>query len=180
MRRELLGAGVVVLVLATGCDVNQQYQPTPSTDAAQAVEELRSLPSLEETTTKLQEALDSITAAASQRIPSIVWINGTNEDSGSCPAPYDTSDGISAYLPNRIAEDVAMSEQDWGDLLVVAKDAAATVGATDVQTMKDEPRNHDVWFTGAAGLSVKVSYKGNLVVAGYTGCRLPEAKSSPR
>ena len=69
-----------------------------------------------------------------------------------------------------------MSEQGH-DLLVVAKEAAATIGATKVQTMKDEPRNH-VWFTGPAGVFIKFSYKGNMVVSGYTGCRLPEAKRS--
>jgi len=182
MRRHrvsgLVNGCAVVLALVTGCDVNQPYQPSPSTDAAQASEELRKLPSLEEATTKLDGALDSITAAASQRIPSIIWINGTNEDSGSCPAPYDKSDGMSAYLPNRIAENVSVSEQDWHDLVAVAKDAAATIGATAVQAMKDEPRNHDVWFTGPAGAFVKFSYKGNLVVSGYTGCRLPDAKRS--
>jgi predicted LppA-like lipoprotein len=182
MRRHRLRGFVsgcaVVLTLLTGCNMNQPYQPTPSTDAAQANDELRKLPSLEETTTKLESALNSITAAASQRIPSIIWINGTNADSGTCPAPYDTSDGMSAYLPNRIAENVSVSEQDWKDLLAVAKDSAATIGATEVQTMKDEPRNHDVWFTGPAGVSLKFSYKGNMVVSGYTGCRLPQDKQS--
>ena len=71
-----------------------------------------------------------------------------------------------------------MSDQDWEQLLAVAKEAAGTVGATDVQTMKDEPRNHDVWFTGPAGVFIKFSYKGNMVVSGYTGCGLPEAKRS--
>lgn len=176
--RCLIESGAVLLALVTGCDVNQPYQPTPSTDAAQAVDQLRSLPSLEETATKLQAALDAITAAASQRIPSIIWINGTNEDSGNCPAPYDKSEGMSAYVPNRIAENVAASERDWEDLLAVAKERAATIGATDVQTMKDQPRNHDVWFTGPAGVFIKFSYEGNMVVSGYTGCRLPEAERS--
>ncbi|OBI81120.1 LppA family lipoprotein [Mycobacterium sp. E740] len=159
--------------------MNQPDQPTPSTDAAHAAEELRALPSFEETTSKLDSALNSITAAASQRVGSIVWVNGTNEDTGSCPAPYDKSDGMSAYLPNRIAENVVVSEDDWRHVLGVAKDSAATVGATDVQTLKDGPRNHDVWFTGTAGVFIKVSYKGNLVVSGYTGCRLPQGKGAP-
>ncbi|WP_084792210.1 LppA family lipoprotein [Mycobacterium sp. E136] len=74
----------------------------------------------------------------------------------------------------------SLSEQDWDDVLASAKKAADTIGATDVQTMKDQPRKHDVWFTGPAGLSLKVSYKGNLVVTGYTGRRLPETRSSPK
>jgi hypothetical protein len=39
--------------------------------------------------------------------------------------------------------------------------------------MRDSPGSHDIGFYGPAGLFVKVSYRGNLVVAGYTGCRLP-------
>nr|CRL73386.1 hypothetical protein CPGR_02708 [Mycolicibacterium malmesburyense] len=31
-------------------------------------------------------------------------------------------------------------------------------------------------FTGPAGLSVKVAYKGNLVISGFAGCRLPQGK----
>jgi Lipoprotein confined to pathogenic Mycobacterium len=77
------------------------------------------------------------------------------------------------FLPNRIAPQAAVSEQNWADILKVAKDAAAGVGATSVQVIHDEPGNHDVWISGPAGIFIKVSYQGNLVVAGYTGCRLP-------
>jgi Lipoprotein confined to pathogenic Mycobacterium len=47
------------------------------------------------------------------------------------------------------------------------------IGATDIQVMKNQPGNHDVWLSGPAGIFIKVGYQGNLVVSGYTGCRLP-------
>ena len=62
------------------------------------------------------------------------------------------------------------------DLLDVAKDGAAKLGATDVQVMQDQPGKHDVWFSGPAGVFIKFSYKGNMVVSGYTRCRLPRDK----
>lgn len=177
--RLLVGIGVVVLALLTGCSVNQPYQPTPSTAATKALAQLQTLPSLEETAAQLENALNQISAAASQRIPKMVWITATNGDTGSCSAPYDKSDGQSSYLPNRIAEDVPVSEDDWKVLVGVARDAAAKLGATDEQVMQDEAGKHDVWFSGPAGLSLKFSYKGNMVVAAYTGCRLPSGKNSP-
>ena len=169
-------AALIVAIATPGCHVSQSDAPTPSTDAAQALDQLKTLPSLEDTTTQVQRVLDEITAAASKSIPSIVWITANNEDTGNCGAPYEQTDGKGHFLRNRVAEDVGVSEQQWTDLLHVAKDAAAKLGATDVQVMKDQPRNHDVWFTGPAGVFIKFSYKGNMVVSGYTGCRLPADK----
>nr|WP_318546639.1 LppA family lipoprotein [Mycobacterium lepraemurium] len=39
--------------------------------------------------------------------------------------------------------------------------------------MDNQPRNHDVGFYGPTGVFIKISYSGNLVISGYTGCRLP-------
>jgi hypothetical protein len=102
-----------------------------------------------------------------------VWTTASNEDTGNCEAPYEQTDGKRYFLPNRVADNVAVSEQQWTDLLQVAKDAAAKLGATDVQVMQDQPGRHDVWLSGPAGVFIKFSYKGNMVVSGYTGCRLP-------
>jgi hypothetical protein len=102
-----------------------------------------------------------------------VWATASNEDTGNCETPYEQTDGKRYFLPNRVAENVAVSEQQWTDLLQIAKGAASKLGATEVQVMQDQPGKHDVWFTGPAGVFVKFSYKGNMVVSGYTGCRLP-------
>jgi len=105
-----------------------------------------------------------------------VWTTAGNEDTGNCEAPYEQTDGKRYFLPNRVADNAAVSEQQWNDLLDVAKDGAAKLGATDVQVMQDQPGKHDVWFSGPAGVFIKFSYKGNMVVSGYTGCRLPRDK----
>ncbi|OBB34779.1 LppA family lipoprotein [Mycobacterium sp. 852002-51961_SCH5331710] len=57
-----------------------------------------------------------------------------------------------------------------------AKESAQKIGATDMQVMQDQPGNHDVWFSGPGGIFIKIGYRGNLVVSGYTGCRLPRDK----
>lgn len=173
----VLGACVVGLaLLATGCDVSEPYPPTPSTDAEQALDQLRSLPSLEETKTQVQAAVDEITAAAAKAIPGIRWAAAGNAGEGNCEAPYEQTDGRRYFLPNQVAERVSVSEQQWNELLSVARESAAKLGATDEQVMQDQPGHHDVWFTGPAGVFIKFSYKGNMVVSGYTGCRLPQDK----
>ena len=37
--------------------------------------------------------------------------------------------------------------------------------------MQNQPANHDVRFFGPTEMSIKVGYRGNLAVGGYTGCR---------
>jgi hypothetical protein len=176
-RAKFLSAVTLAVTLATtGCHVENPDAPTPPTAAANALEELKTLPSLEETTQQVQAAIDEITAAASRAVPDISWETAGNEDTGNCEKPYEQTDGKRYFLPNRLAQDIAVSEQEWAGLLKVAKGAAARLGATDIQVMQDQPGKHDVWFTGPTGLSIKFSYKGNMVVSGYTGCRLPQDK----
>ncbi len=156
--------------------MNNRYAPTPPTEAAKAHEVLKALPSLEDTRTQLQAVLNEITTAATQLNPSITWKTADNADSGNCPAPYETTDGKSAYLPNAIAANISITENDWDTILTSAKKSAARLGATEVQVFQDSPGKHDVGLYGPAGIFVKIGYSGNLVVSGYTGCRLPAGK----
>jgi hypothetical protein len=158
--------------------VPDPYPATPSSEAAQAADQLKALPSLEDTRAQVQSAIDEVTAAAAEAIPQIAWRAATNAGEGNCQAPYEQTDGRRYFLANQVAENVTASEDQWRRLLQVAQDAAAKLGATDVEVMQDQPGNHDVGFYGPTGLFIKFSYKGNMVVSGYTGCRLPEAKRS--
>jgi Lipoprotein confined to pathogenic Mycobacterium len=172
----LLAALAATALAAGGCQVSQPSEPTPPTIAAKALEALKSLPSFEETQTQVQTAMNEITSVASQLIPTITWEAASNADIGNCSNPYEQSDGQSAYLPNAVAAIVDVSEPNWAKIQEAAKNAAAKLQATELQTMKDQPRNRDVGFYGPTGIFIKVSYRGNLVVAGYTGCRLPRDK----
>ena len=145
-------------------------QPTPTDQTANLLGELSALPSLEDTKTRVQAAMDEITTAASAAIPTAAWQTADNAQEDWCEPPYGTL-GRRYFLPNRIAPEVAVSERNWADILNVAKGSAAKIGATNVQVVHDQPGNHDVWFSGPTGIFIKVSYQGNLVVAGYTGCR---------
>lgn len=156
--------------------MKQPYERTPPTVAAKANDVLKSLPSFEDTKGQVQTAITQITAAASQLIPTITWQTPQEGSGDNCERPYEQTDGKRYFLPNEVASNVDVSEANWARIQQAAKEAAAKLDATDVQVMKDQPGNHDVGFYGPTGLFIKVGYRGNLVISGYTGCRLPRAK----
>lgn len=164
------------LLAVTGCHVDRPYEPTPPSEATQALRQLKALPSLEDTTAQVQAAMDEITSAASRLIPEMKWETLHEGTTGNCERPYEQTDGQRYFLPDRVAENVAVSEQAWTAIVQAAKESAAKIGATDVQVMRNQPGDHDVWFSGPTGIFIKIGYAGNLGVAGYTGCRLPRDK----
>lgn len=165
-----------LMLTTTGCHVGSEYEQTSAVDSAKALETLKSLPSLEDTKAQVQAAMDTITAKARTLNPSINWRTLDQETWDNCERPYDQTDGQRFFLPDAVAEHVSLSEDDWTRILQTAKDAAAALGATNVQVLQDQPGNHDVWFSSPTGISIKIGYQGNLVVSGYTGCRLPKSK----
>jgi hypothetical protein len=176
-RNGFLCAVIVAAVLAaTGCQVEKPYEPTPSTQATQALEELKALPSFEDTKVQVQAAIDEITTTAGKVVPAITWQTPHEGTTGNCEAPYEQTDGKRYFLPDAVAVRVPVSEPDWAKILDAAKESARKIGATDVQVIHDQPGKHDVWFSGPTGIFIKVGYSGNLVVSGYTGCRLPRDK----
>lgn len=167
---------LAIAITTTGCHVEHPDAPTPSTDAAKALDELKSLPSVEDTQTAVQNAMNEITAAATKLDPSITWLPMHGESTGNCETPYEQTDGKRIFLPDLVSEGAQVSESEWATILQAAKMAAQKIGATNVQVIHDAPGNHDVWFSGPTGIYIKVGYQGNLVVSGYTGCRLPQDK----
>ncbi|MBN7300469.1 LppA family lipoprotein [Mycobacteroides abscessus subsp. bolletii] len=156
--------------------MDNRYAPTPPTEAAKALEELKTLPSLEDTKTRLEEAVATLKTSIGGVVPSITWTEYDKGAKANCSKPYDQSDGQSLYLPDAVADRITVSESQWEAILQATKEVAATLGATNAQVMQDKPGKHDVWFTGPAGLFIKISHSVSLVIASYTGCRLPAAK----
>jgi hypothetical protein len=175
-RPLFIGAAAAIALAVGGCHVKQPYEPTPPTVAAKATETLKSLPSFEDTQTQVQAAITQITATASQLIPTITWETPHEGSGDNCERPYEQTDGKRYFLPDAVATNVFVSEPIWAKIQEAAKGVAAQLEATQMQVMKNEPGNHDVGFYGATGLFIKVGYRGNLVVSGYTGCRLPRDK----
>jgi hypothetical protein len=176
-RNGSLLAAMVALTLATaGCHVEKPDEPTPPTQATKALDELKALPSFEDTKAQVQAAMDRITAGAQTVVPSLAFQTFHEGSGDQCERPYEQTDGQRYFFPDRVATNAVVSEADWAKIAQLAKDAAAKIGAADVQVIHDQPANHDVWFSGPTGIFIKIGYQGNLVVSGYTGCRLPSDK----
>ena len=141
--------------------------------AAQARKELTGLPSLEDTKTQLTGAMDQIVSAVRVVLPKAVWDDGGNETTTSCNSSYADTDGKLWFAPDRVVPEVPLRPEKWAKIEAAARDAAARIGATEVQVARDLPTHRDVWFRGPAGMAIEVAYQGNLVIAGTTGCRLP-------
>jgi hypothetical protein len=170
----LVGSLAAIALTVGGC--RGAYEPTSPADSAKALATLKSLPSLEDTQAQVQTVMTQITEAAKELFPHITWQTPHEGDHDNCERPYDQTDGQRYFLPDEVAANVDVSESNWAKIQLAAKDASAKLAATEVQVMKAGPRDHDVGFYGPTGLFIKVSYGGNLVVAGYTGCRLPRDK----
>ncbi len=162
-----------VAVTATGCAMTQPGSPAPA-GSAEITATLMALPSLEDTKAQLAGAIDEIATAATGIVPGMRFTDYHGESGLTCNGPYEGSGARGRYLPNRVGEGAAVSEEQWTRIAEAARAAAATVEATDVTVVKDAPGDHDVWFTGPGGSSIKVAYQVNLVISGYTGCRLPK------
>ncbi|EUA33155.1 putative lipoprotein [Mycobacterium xenopi 4042] len=112
----------------------------PPTEAAKALEELKSLPSFEDTKEQVQAAMNDITSAATNIIPSITWETPHEGSSENCQRqPYEQADARAYFLPDEVAVRVPVSESQWAQILQAAKEAAAKIGATNVQVMQNQP-----------------------------------------
>ena len=174
----MLPALVAVALTAAGCQMTEPRDPTPPNDAAKSAQVLQSLPPLEDTQNRVQAAVAGIKTAVDRLIPAITWWTAT-EGSGlrsDCMKPYEQSTGERFNLPDEVARNIQVSEEQWAQIQEAARTAGAPLDASEIQVMQNQPGFHDVGFYGPAGLFIKVAYHGNLVISGYTGRRLPRDK----
>ena len=87
-RREGRPRGPFVLALAlAGCGAKEDEATT------KARAELAALPTLEDTRTALQGAMEKIVTAVKAQMPKAIWDDGGNETTSSCNGGYADTDG---------------------------------------------------------------------------------------
>lgn len=180
LRRGSYGTALAVaLVLSmTGCDMYENpYQKTGPEETAEAAERLVPLPSLEDTETQLQQALDELAAQVSSLVPGTTWSQLYERSPGPCDPPYDQTEGRQVRLENYSASR-GIPDEVWPEVREHARELAARVGATESEVFADEPGHRNVRFYSREGTAFMVGSQGASISSG-TGCRLPAALRSP-
>ncbi|MEV0028978.1 LppA family lipoprotein [Nocardia sp. NPDC050793] len=172
-------AAVLSLALIVGVWVvsDSSVEPTGEKETAEAAEALLARPTLESSVDQVRSVVEQIAAAGSEIDPRLQfrWIRESS--SVDCAKPFDGTNGKVAHLRDLYA-DAVVPEISWSEFLERARKIAATVGATTSEVMADtpaegdRPASHDVWFTSADGIIIKVASKRATVISGSTGCRL--------
>jgi len=174
-RRQLVGVlGCAAIVLATtGCHVTKNpYQPTDPPDATKAVEQLKSLPSLEDTRAKLAATIEQVGQQISVIAVQVTWSWRREDSRGGCVAPFEQSQGQEILLASYVS-DVPIPEQHWQQARDVVAHAAEQLGLTSATVFKDAPNDHDVQFSSDSGTVLRLASQKAALLTGNTGCRLP-------
>jgi hypothetical protein len=175
-RWMLFGAAVAVILTMTGCNMTKNpYQPTDPGEAAKAAKSLDDLPSLEDTEAELTSVIEQLGHDASTIVPTLTWRWLDEPSRGGCSPPYEQSEGELILLANYVSE-TPIPDENWDQVLAIARDAAAKLGTTGMEVFQDAPRNHDVRFYNKTRTALRIGSQKAALISGDTGCRLPRDK----
>jgi hypothetical protein len=177
-RRILFGVVVAAALTMTGCSMTKDpYRPTDPGEAAKAAKSLEDLPSLEDTQTKLTSVIEQIGHDAAGIAPALTWQwdHEPGPSSVGCNPPYEQSEGEEILMANYVS-DVPIPDENWDQVLAIARDAAAKLGTTGMEVFQDAPGRHDVRFYNKTGTALRIGSQKAALISGSTGCRLPRDK----
>lgn len=173
-----------VIAVTTGCDsLDSEYKKTGTAETAQAEQELRSRPTLEDTHAHVKQAVEDLAAYASSLVPGMTWKwMSTDRSPRACDAPFDQTAGKKLDLPDYITEggDSAhggIPDSVWPQVREKARQLAADLGATESDPLPttEKPGDRDARFYGSNGTVLWLSTRG---ISSETGCRLPAAEKT--
>ncbi|MGW4244288.1 LppA family lipoprotein [Nocardia sp. NPDC004722] len=178
--RLSIAAALTAAVIATtaGCgDVDTPYKKTGPAETAQAEQELRSRPTLEDTQARLTQAVKDLAAYASSLVPDMTWYwTDTDRQPSGCGAPYDQTNGWELSMPNYVtkggdsAHGGGIPDAVWPQVREKARQLAADLGATehDPFPFNEKPGDRDARFYGSNGTVLWLSTR---TISSETGCR---------
>lgn len=163
---------VALALLATGCHVNNPYQPTDPTKASQAADTLSALPSLQDTYAQVETAILHLGQQITTIAPTVSWDWRREDSRGNCMAPIEQTDGERIVFRSYVS-DTPIPEQHWQQVYNLAVETAHSLGADSLTVFKDNPNDHDVQFTSDTGTTLRFGSQAAALISGSTGCRLP-------
>ncbi|MCV7110068.1 LppA family lipoprotein [Mycolicibacterium setense] len=152
--------------------MSDPYKPTDAGQASQAADALKALPSLEDTRTQVESALEKLGQQITAIAPSVTWEWRRTDSKGGCNPPYEQSDGQLLLLRNYVS-DTPIPEQNWKQAADLAQLVASSLGATELIVFKGQPNDHDLLFSSETGTTLRFGSQAAALITGSTGCRLP-------
>lgn len=147
-----------------------------SAESSDAEAHLRTRPSFEEARQQYRAAVEGWAAHIASMSTGLTW--RVKEDSwGGCSGDEANTAGVRAYI--YVVFNGPVPEEVWPRALDVVRQGAARLGATNVTTPADGPRDHDVVFSGSDGVSVEFGTGAAGVLAATSDCRLRRADVPP-
>ncbi|MBF6300969.1 hypothetical protein IU459_25985 [Nocardia amamiensis] len=176
-----LAAFAVVALSASGCAtlLGEPDPPPSAEEIAAATAELTDLPSSEVTEQQVTSIVEQIAAAASAIEPALRWSWSEDRVLGPCYGPYAHTGGRRVALPRYLA-DGGLPEAAWPGFQEIARELAASVGATDMLPGSSSSPDRHVTFEGGDAadwdsntrLSVFADAR-SMTITAAVGCRLP-------
>lgn len=167
---------IALALLATGCHLNDPYEPTEAIEASKAADTLNQLPSLEDTYAQMEAAIMHLGQQITAIAPTVSWDWRREDSRGNCMAPFEQTDGERIVFRNYVS-DTPIPEQHWQQAYDLAVETAHSVGADNLTVFKDNPNDHDVQFTSDTGTTLRFGSQAAALITGSTGCRLPRPSS---
>ncbi|MEU0540873.1 LppA family lipoprotein [Nocardia sp. NPDC005978] len=173
-RIRLHVAAAAVLLTMTGCDraVSDPAEQTSRAESDNAERTLAGLPSLEESKAELEAAVLQLAAYIDTLVPGLRWEWKDSELGAECSPPFEKSQGVKLFLRHYTASG-PVPDDLWPAVAQRAKELAAPLGSTEVETFPEQAGNHGVRYFGSNAPVLWARSGAATVITSNTGCRLP-------
>lgn len=173
MRRVVAAALSIAALSACGATSgDDEGAAMTSAEPGDAEAHLRTRPSFDEARQQYRAAVEGWAARIASMSTGLTW--RVKEDSwGGCSGDYANTAGVHAYI--YVVFDGPVADDSWPRALDVVQRGAAQLGATNVTTPVDRPRDHAVVLSGNGGVSVEFGTGAVGVLSATSDCRLRRA-----
>jgi hypothetical protein len=171
---RVLAVGLCIAALA-GCQ-SRSAGEEPTVSPTSSVEDpngaLRERPSFEDAQRQYLAAVTVTANRVAALAPGMTWDLRENSWRG-CGGAFVDTDGVQAYV--YAVFNLPLPEPLWPQALQIVKDEAAKLGAANVQTVVDQPGNHDVMLTSGSGVEIEFGTAKATILSAKSDCRLRQA-----
>jgi len=176
----VLVSAALCALTAIGCSSSQPAKedamsgsssPAPSDPDTR----LRERPSFEAAQQQYTAAVTDTANQIAALVPGLTWTIEENSWRG-CGGEFLDTRGVQAYVVATFSGPTP--DPLWPRALKIVEDAAAQLGATDMQPLKDGPADHDVIVTGPDGVEVTFGTAKATVLSAKSECRLRQKDTS--